>query len=184
MAERPQTTEPKSGGNTPAGHVTLTTPENIDALTKRAEAGEAERDNYLGMLQRCRAEFENYQKRFKRELEAERQYASAGLARDILPVLDSLERALATQPPGPMNPLTEGVVLVRVQLLDVLRRSGVTAFEPLGEMFDPTVHEAVRQQHKPEVPPGTIIEVVEPGYRMHDRILRPAKVVIATATGH
>ncbi|MCS6977026.1 MAG: nucleotide exchange factor GrpE [Gemmatales bacterium] len=138
-----------------------------------------ERDKYLDLLQRTQADFDNYQKRNRRELELERKYALTPLARDLLPVLDNLDRALASSPAE--NSLTQGVRMVRKQLLDILRRHHIEEMNCQGKPFDPNHHEAMMEEPSAEHPPGTILRVLEPGFVYHDRVLRPAKVVLAKA---
>lgn len=158
------------------------------AQTVSLEAGEienlrklaAERDEYLDMAQRARAEFENYQKRAQRERDLERKYALAPLALDLLPVLDNLERALlAAQKAGESGPLVQGVALVQTQFLEMLKRHGVTRIEAQGKPFDPNVHQAVMQQPSAEVEPGRVLQVLEQGFMNQDRVLRPAKVIVS-----
>jgi molecular chaperone GrpE len=154
--------------------------DDLESLRERAGNAEQQRDEYLALLQRTRADFENYQKRIQRDLADERRYAAAPLARELLPVLDNLKRALeASRKAGEESPLAQGVSLVLSQLLDNLRRFGITPIEPKIEPFDPTIHEAVVHQPRSDVPPGTVVEVLEPGYRLHERILRPARVVVS-----
>jgi molecular chaperone GrpE len=150
------------------------------ALQKRLEAAEQARDEYLSLVKQTRAEFENYQKRSARDLASERRYAQAPLAGDLLGALDNLERAIAAgNQAGETGPLVQGVVLVQSQLLDVLRRHGVTRIDAQGKPFDPNLHQAVMQQPSAEVPPGTVLQVLEPGYMLHERVLRPARVVVS-----
>lgn len=152
-------------------------PEELAELRKKA----AERDQYLDLAQRSRAEFENYQKRSSREREQERKYAYTPLALDLLPVIDNLERAMAAaKQAGETGPLVQGVAMVHTQFLDLLKRHGITRIEAEGEPFDPNVHQALMQQPARDVEPGTVLQVVEHGYVNQDRVLRPAKVVIAT----
>jgi molecular chaperone GrpE len=151
-----------------------------EPLRNRVTAAEKQRDEYLSQLRRTRAEFENYQKRVHRDLADERRYAHAALARDLLPVLDNLQRALdAARQVGEQGPLAEGVNLVLAQQLDILRRFGVTPIDALGQPFDPQIHEAVLQEPGSDAAPGTVVRVLEPGYRLHERVLRPPKVVVA-----
>jgi molecular chaperone GrpE len=150
------------------------------ALEKRLEAAEKARDEYLSLVKQTRAEFENYQKRSARDLASERRYAQAPLAGDLLGALDNLERAIAAgNQAGETGPLVQGVVLVQSQLLDVLRRHGVTRIDAQDKPFDPNLHQAVMQQPSAEVPPGTVLQVLEPGYMLHERVLRPARVVVS-----
>jgi molecular chaperone GrpE len=101
-------------------------------------------------------------------------------ARDLLPVVDNLQRALdAARQEIERSRLAKGVDLVRSQLLDIFGRYGITPIDALGQPFDPHRHESVQQQFRPDLAPGTVVEVLEPGYSLHERILRPSKVVVA-----
>lgn len=148
---------------------------DLESLRSRAQ----ERDQFLALLKRTQADFENYQKRNQREREQDRLYLHGQLAHDLLPVLDNLDRALAAaKQAGETGPLVQGVNMVQSQLLDLLRRHGVTRLEALGQPFDPNLHQAVMQQPS-EQPPNTVIQVLEDGYKIHDRVLRPARVVVS-----
>ncbi len=152
--------------------------EDLDALRARA----TERDQFLSLLQRTRADFENYQKRTQREREQERRYWHGTLALDLLPVLDNLERAVAAaRQAGETGPLVQGVGMVQAQLLDLLRRHGITPIEAEGKPFDPNLHQAVMQQPSSTLPPGSVSQVLEKGFMIHDRVLRPAKVAVTVA---
>jgi molecular chaperone GrpE len=152
-----------------------------EVLRGRVEAAEQQRDEYLTLAKQARAEFENYQKRFQRDLAVERQYAQTPLAGDLLGPLDNLDRALdAAEKAGDKGPLAQGVALVRNQLLDALRRHGVKPIEAQGKPFDPNQHQAVMQQPSAEAPPQTVLSVLEQGYTIHDRVLRPARVIVST----
>jgi molecular chaperone GrpE len=156
--------------------------DDLDALRAKLQSAEQKRDEYLDLAQRTRADFENYQKRMKRDLVEERRYAQMPLASDLLAALDNLERATsAAEKAGEKGPLVQGVALVHTQLLDILRRHGVTRIEARGQPFDPNLHQAVMQQASREHPPMTVLDVLEPGYLIHERVLRPARVVVSTA---
>jgi molecular chaperone GrpE len=156
--------------------------DDLDALRGRAERAERDRDELRELAQRTRADFENYQKRMQRDLAQERRYAEGPLAGDLLPALDNLDRATAAaQQAGETGPLVQGVAMVRAQVLDVLRRHGITPIEAQGQPFDPNLHQAVMQQPGEGVPPGTVLQVLEPGYMIHERVLRPARVVVSAA---
>lgn len=156
--------------------------DELDALRQRLEKAEVERDQYLALVKTTRADFENYQKRVKRDQAEERKYATTGLAGDLLPTLDNLERAIqAARKAGDEGPLVQGVAMVQTMLLDVLRRHGITRIEAQGQPFDPNLHQAVVQQPTAEMPPQTVAAVLEQGYRLHDRVLRPAQVAVAVA---
>jgi molecular chaperone GrpE len=155
---------------------------DLEALRNQLQAAEQKRDEYLDLAQRTRADFENYQKRMQRDLASERRFAQAPLAADLLPALDNLERATAAaEQAGEKGPLVQGVTMVHNQLLDILRRHGVTRIEARGHPFDPHLHQAVMQQPNKEYPPMTVVQVLEPGYMIHDRVLRPARVAVSTA---
>jgi molecular chaperone GrpE len=141
----------------------------------------AERDQYLDIAQRGRAEFENYQKRNQKEREQERKYAFGPLAYDLLPVLDNLERTLnAARQSGDDGALVQGVAMVQRQFLEALRRHGITQVDAQpGKPFDPNVHQAVMQKPTADMDPGQIVEVYEQGYMNQDRVLRPAKVAVS-----
>jgi molecular chaperone GrpE len=151
--------------------------EDLEALRARAQ----ERDEFLDLLQRTRADFANYQKRNQKEREQERRYQFGPLVLDLLPALDNLERATAAaQQAGEKGPLVQGVAMVQSQLLDVFRRHGVTPIDAQGKPFDPKLHEAVMQRPAPGQPAGTVLQVLEKGFLIHDRVLRPAKVIVST----
>jgi molecular chaperone GrpE len=152
--------------------------DDLESLRARAR----ERDQFLALLQRTQADFENYRKRAQRDLDQERRYLHSTFAQDLLPVLDNLDRATAAaKQAGESGPLVQGVTLVQQQLLDMLRRHGVTRIDALGQPFDPNRHQAVMQQPSGEQPPGTVLQVLEDGFMIHDRVLRPAGVVVSTA---
>jgi molecular chaperone GrpE len=146
------------------------------------EALVAERDKYLELARRTRADFENYQTRVRRDMEAERRYAASSLVAELLPVMDNLERALESAKKANENPtLVEGIEIVRRQFADTLAKNGVVAVKPQNEPFDPNQHQAVMQQPSAEHPPMTVLFTVETGYKLHDRVIRPAKVIVSSA---
>jgi molecular chaperone GrpE len=162
--------------------VPIEEPDPSAVLRVRLEAAEKQKTEYLDLLQRARADFENYQKRAARELNQERQYAQVPLARDLLPVLDNLDRAIGAAEEGKAGgPWVEGVVMVRTLLLDALRRHHIKPIEAMGKPFDPNLHQAVMQQPTAELEPNTVLQVVEQGFLLHDRVLRPARVIVSSA---
>jgi molecular chaperone GrpE len=183
MAERTTTAAAEGQGpigEEPEAQAASAVLADLEDLRNRVAVAQQQRDEYLALLQRTRADFENYQKRVQRDLAEERRYAHAPFARELLPVLDNLQRALdAARQEGEKGPLIQGVTLVQSQLLDILRRFGIAPIDPQGQPFDPIQHEAVIQQPRTDVAPGTVVQVLEPGYRLHERVLRPAKVVVA-----
>jgi molecular chaperone GrpE len=155
--------------------------DDLEALRQRTQTLERERDEFRGLLQRTRADFENYQKRAQRDLSQERRYWHGALALDLLPVLDNFDRAVeAASQAGESGPLMQGVALIQSQVLDILRRHGITPIDALGKPFDPNLHQAVMQQPSDQ-PPGTVVQVLEKGFMIHDRVLRPARVAVAAA---
>jgi len=148
----------------------------------RLAAVEKERDQYLALAQRTQADFENYQQRVKRDQAAERRYAVGPLALDLLSALDNLDRALAAaKEAGDKGPLAQGIGMVQSQLLDALRRHGIVRIEALGQPFDPNLHEAMLEQPTRDAAPRSVVLVLEQGYTIHDRVLRPARVAVAVA---
>ena len=138
-----------------------------------------ERDEYLDLARRAQADFENYRKRAAREAAAAGDRAKSGLVRELLPVVDNLERALASAEDGEQH-LAEGVRLVRAELVAVLERNGVEQFDPSGERFDPAEHEALSMRTEDGAESGVVLDVVEKGYRANGTILRPARVVVSS----
>ena len=146
-------------------------------LEEQVAALESERDEHLNDLKRVAAEFENYRKRVLRDQESLVARAHERLVKELLPVLDDLERALAAAEEHEEAKLEEGVRLVHRELADALEREGLAEIETAG-VFDPHVHEALLSQPSDEQE-GSVLEVVQKGYRLGDRVLRPARVVIA-----
>jgi molecular chaperone GrpE len=148
---------------------------DLDELVKTA----AERDEYLALAQRTQADFENYRKRVTRESASAQARGCVLLAKELLPALDNLDRALSAAAKD--DPLLDGVRIVRSELSAALARTGIESFSPAGEVFDPAVHEAVSTSEQPAdgAPSGTVVEVYQPGYRFGETIIRAARVVVA-----
>jgi molecular chaperone GrpE len=169
-------------------------PRNEAAATAAAERSEAEpaaepeedelararreRAEYLDLAQRAQADFENYRKRAAKEAASAGDRAKSGLVRELLPIVDNLERALDSAEEGEQH-LAEGVRLVHSELIAVLQRNGVEPFDPRGERFDPTLHEALSTRADEDAEPGAVLEVVEKGYTANGTVLRPARVVVS-----
>jgi len=154
----------------------------LEALKAQLQAAEKARDEYLDLAKQTRADFENYQKRNARDLATERRFAQSPLASDLLEPLDNLERALAAASQGDkasLERVVQGVGMVQSRLLEVLRRHGVTRIDAQGKPFNSNLHQAVMQQPSAEHPPETVLQVLEPGYMLHDRLLRPARVIVS-----
>jgi molecular chaperone GrpE len=143
---------------------------------------QTERDELFDRLQRLAAEFDNFRKRSAREQAALSERANERLVKELLPVLDDLGRALEAATEHEEAKLEEGVRLVHRALSDVLTKEGLAEIETAGK-FDPHVHEALLSQPSDEEE-GTVIEVVQKGYKLGDKVLRPARVVIAGAPIH
>ena len=153
--------------------------ELVIAFERRLDEAESKRDEYLDDLRRVAADFDNFRKRTARDQENLIARAHERIVKELLPVLDDLERALDAAAHHEEAKLEEGVRLVERELRQALDREGLVEIETDGA-FDPHVHEALLSQPA-EVEEGTILEVVQKGYRLGDRVLRPARVVIATA---
>lgn len=142
----------------------------------RAELKEAD--------QRClrtQAELENYRKRARREIDDERRFAGLPLMRDLLTVVDNLERAMeAAEKSDNTDGLLEGVKMVAVQLTGVLQQHNCDRIEAVGQPFDPNLHEAIGQQPSDDQPAGTVMQQMQVGYQLHDRVIRPAQVFVST----
>jgi molecular chaperone GrpE len=151
----------------------------VPDLEQRLEALAAERDEYLNDLKRVAAEFENYRKRAARDQADFALRANERLVKELLPVLDDLARALEAAEKHEEAKLEDGVRLVHRQLAQLLRKEGLAEIETDGK-FDPHVHEALLTQPS-EAPEGSVIDVVQKGYKLGDRVLRPARVVVAAA---
>lgn len=132
------------------------------------------RDRYLRTL----ADFENFRKRSEREKADYFKYAMAGVIKELLPVLDNFDRALEHAEEG--DDFHRGVSLIYKQLFDVLKRHGLRIVDEAGLRFDPNIHEAVVTEEDPSVPSHTVVAVLQKGYFLHDRLLRPAMVKVAT----
>jgi molecular chaperone GrpE len=143
---------------------------------------------YKDKLLRTLAEMENLRKRTEREVADARLYGNASFARDVLAVADNMQRAFESMGPelreqgdAKVKALVEGVELTERELLKVLEKHGVKKFSPHGERFDPNVHQAMYELENPELPPGHVAQVIQAGYMLGDRVLRPALVAVVKA---
>ena len=172
--------------------------QDLDRLLNDARS---ERDEYLELAQRTRADFENYRRRATQEAQEAGTRGKSSLARELVPALDNLERALRAagiDPDGDgsgASPAADpaaagresedaagvvhGVLLVYRELRATLERAGVETYDPTGERFDPSWHEALSTRAEPGTETGTVLETVEKGYRLNGQVLRPAKVVVS-----
>jgi molecular chaperone GrpE len=151
-----------------------------EAAPNPLESVTAERDKLREQLLRTAADFDNYRKRSKRDVDDARQRGKEDLVRDFLPVFDNLERAVQTADTATdMRAVVDGVRMVLKLFEDSAERIGLSRVPSLGERFDPAVHEAIQQQETDAHPAGTIITEVVPGYRFGQRLVRPAMVIVA-----
>ena len=168
------------------------TPKEVDAPEASSEEAQVEkdldelgetkreRDEYLELAQRTKADFENYRKRVAKETAEALARGKAELARDLLPAIDNLERALeAGQDPSAHEALVKGVAMVRDELHARLQGAGVESFDPTGEKFDPQLHEALQTRPDDGTESGVVLETLEKGYRLNGQVLRAAKVVVS-----
>jgi|SRR5579875_59115 len=166
---------PQGGGAEPERQLEV----DMEALLTAA----AQRDEYLALAQRTQADFENYKKRVAKENAAAVKRGIVQLARELLPALDNLERALAEaagREGADGDPFIEGIRLVHRELIAALERVGISSYSPLGEQFDPNSQEAMAQREAGEgEQAGTVVEVYQPGYKLEELVIRPARVVVA-----
>jgi molecular chaperone GrpE len=163
--------QPGNGGNGEADNAVAVLEGRIADLTDR--------------LLRAHAEMDNLRKRTERDKEETAKYAISKFAREVLIIGDNLQRAMAAVPAGAadadpaLKALVDGVALTEREFLNVLERNGVKRIDPEGQPFNPHQHQAMIEIDQPDVPPGTVVQVYQPGYILEDRVLRPAMVVVA-----
>ena len=178
VTSRDEAGEPSGDEDPAVEREILEEKEEAEAEDDPLATAQRERDEYLDLARRAQADFENYRKRAAREAAATGERAKSGLVRELLPVVDNLERALASAQEGEQH-LAEGVRLVHSALIAVLERNGVEQFDPRGDRFDPGEHEALSMREQDGAQAGLVIDVVEKGYRANGSILRPARVVVS-----
>ena len=143
------------------------------------QAARDEAQANFARYQRLAADFDNYKRRTRQELGDRTQYANEELLRKLLPILDNLRRALDHAPEGVDPNWFEGIKMVTRQFEDTLRAQGLSTIPAVGEKFDPSQHEAIAREETDEQEEGTIVEEMQPGYRLHERVLRPTLVKVA-----
>ncbi|WP_419662552.1 GrpE: HSP70 cofactor [Desulfosarcina variabilis str. Montpellier] len=156
----------------------------LKELEEKVNAAQAEaRENHDRML-RMAAEFENYKKRTNREMEDLKKYATENLIRQLLTIVDNLERAIESASADNQNgqSVVDGVSLTLAEVMKILEKHHVAPIEALGEPFDPTFHQAMCQEESQDHPPNTVVQEYQKGYMIHDRLLRPAMVVVSKAS--
>ncbi|MDZ4655715.1 MAG: nucleotide exchange factor GrpE [Coriobacteriia bacterium] len=151
-----------------------------DRLQQELAAAQEDAATHLEAAQRVQAEFENFRKRNLRDMEEIRKRAGQRIIEELLPILDNLERAIDhTVAGGDLEHLLKGVEMVYQQVTDVFGKEGVEMVDPFGELFDPSIHQAVGQREDVEVPEGTVVDVFQKGYLLGGRVVRPAAVVVS-----
>jgi molecular chaperone GrpE len=153
-----------------------------EAIQEELQNLQQEISHFRELYLRKLADFDNYRKRQEREMVEFRRYSNAELMRDCLPVLDNLERAL-TAPGGDGKGLREGVELVLRQFREILGRHGLSEVDPIDQPFDPALHEAIQRYEVAGVQDPTVVQVLQKGYRLGERLVRPALVIVAVRSG-
>jgi molecular chaperone GrpE len=182
--EMPQSNQSTNDQPDPDGHApapeSSSVPETATAtLNEELVETQRQRDECRDQLQRTRAEFLNYQRRARAQADADRTYAVVPLALDLIAVLDNFERATEAARSADAPGIVEGLDMVRKQLLSTLKKHGIETISALGEMFDPNLHEALTQVPERDHPEGTVVAELGKGYRLLDRVLRPAQVAVS-----
>lgn len=170
----PLTASPAEALSADAGAVEA----EIAALQKEVETLGKEVEDWRSRAYRGAADLDNFRKRTLKERDEARKYAIEGVLKDLIPVADNLERALLHAGAGG-GALADGVAMISKQFLGGLERHGAKPFDPKGQQFDPQFHEAMSQMPREGAEPGSVIEVYQRGWMLHDRLVRPAMVVIA-----
>jgi molecular chaperone GrpE len=153
--------------------------EDIESLTVELEQAEAKAEEYLESLKRERASFQNYKKRVEQERTEQQRAVTGSVLFKLLPVLDDFHRAITAVPQDQRDEWYQGVALIQRKLEQFLATENVTEIEALGQVFDPNYHEAVGVDPEADAESGTITEVLQRGYKLGDRVLRPALVRVA-----
>ncbi|AVQ99419.1 nucleotide exchange factor GrpE [Oceanobacillus sp. M65] len=152
--------------------------ESPDPLQQEVDKLKQEKDEVYGRFLRLQAEFDNFKKRTQKQKEADRKYKSQDLVNDLLPAVDNFERALQVESSEENAGLVEGITMVYRQLKDALKSAGVEEIETTGKEFDPNLHHAVMQIEDAELEANTVVEELQKGYMLKDRVIRPAMVKV------
>lgn len=152
--------------------------DETEAMQREIEQLKKEKEDTYQRMLRIQAEFENYKKRTQKEKEAERKYKSQDLVQELLPVLDNFERALKVEATEETKSLIDGITMVYNQLQDALKSQGVEVIEAEGKEFDPNIHHAVMQVEEEGIESNIIVEELQKGYMLKDRVVRPAMVKV------
>ena len=187
MASKQETSGPAdTAGETPSGVVDARSsstanddPQTATTTDPEVAALREELQATFARYQRLAADFENYKRRTRQELAERTQFANEELVRKLLPILDNFRRALEHAPKGVDPKWFEGIKLVARQFEETLEAQGLSTIPAIGEKFDPTQHEAIAREETDEHEEGTVVEEMQPGYRLHNRVLRPTLVKVA-----
>jgi molecular chaperone GrpE len=181
-ASPPQGLSQASGLGAPEASAQGAAEAEIAADLERLRARAAEADVLEDRLKRAQAEFVNESKRIARQAEQDRRFAVEQVVKDLVPLAEGLESALAAAGEAPeVRALKDGVALVTRQLEEMLKRYGIELIRPSGQPFDPLAHEAILMVDRADAPPNSVAEVIRPGFRLHGRVVRPAQVTVARA---
>jgi molecular chaperone GrpE len=178
-----ETSQP-AGSNLPSTpEDTETSPPTEQSISAKLEASEKQAKEYYDRLLRVSADYENFRKRSSREMKDITKFANEELLKEMLNVVDNLERALCVgeQENRPDDPLLKGVTLTLSEVLRILERQNVKPVDTMGKPFDPNFHQAMMQQENVDLPPNTVICELQKGYMIHERLLRPAMVMVSRA---
>jgi molecular chaperone GrpE len=164
-----------AAGKAPAAE---TTPDT----TEEAAFGQLQSDleRFRDLALRSQADFDNYRKRSAREKEEALKFANAQLLERLIPIIDNFELGLAAAGSAENSPILAGMSMVAKQLTDFLAEFGVTSIDATGQPFDPNLHEAIAHEHDPKLPEGRVIRQVRKGFKLKDRLLRPANVIVSS----
>lgn len=154
----------------------------VEDLKEQIDEMTVQRDEYLAGWQRAKADFINYKKEEMKKLEDIARYGNEDLIKDLISVMDNFDLALRTLEKA--GPVEKGIYLIRTQIEDILKKQGLEKIDlKPGDMFDPAIAEALSEVDA-EQPPGAIVQEIEPGYRLHEKVLRPARVIISKDKNH
>lgn len=174
-----QSSEPGEDPHQAAGAIDPDGDAAPDALQQKLQTLEQEKEELKNRLMRLQADFDNYRKRVRAEKAHLEQHANYRLVQRLLPVIDNLERASSASGERPEN-IVEGIQLISRQLHEILEKEGVTSIECEGKPFDPNCHEAVMVEESSDLPPNTVLDELQKGYRMKDKVLRASMVKVSS----
>lgn len=186
--ERDTLTEEKMNMNEESEEIEVIDPEEtetvdndedkVESMQNEIESLQQEKEELQQRTLRIQAEFDNFKKRSQKEKEADQKYKAQAIVTELLPAIDNFERALETETTEDASSLVEGITMVYRQLQDALKSQGVEPIESVGESFDPNLHHAVMQIEDEEIESNTVVEEMQKGYMLKDRVIRPAMVKV------